>query len=419
MKQIFSVFAFTFKNGARQKTFIITTVIILAIILVACSVPRVLLSFTGGNIEDIVTGKFYTCYYIDETGKLNGGELLLAEKLTDTEFIVATPEDKDRIISDIASDAKTALILIANGEDGKPAITISAKDFLNRAAANSGDIASVLSKLYSTRVMEELGIGAEIIADAQRQIPCTVNTEGGLTPSGYAAGILLITLTFFAVYYYGYGVASSVASEKSSRVMETLIVSAKPSYILIGKCLGMGILGLCQFGGILIFTALCWKLLIPPDFTVMGTALSLTAFTPRSVFLIIVFFILGYTLYAMMNAVCGATIDKLDELNAAMMPVMLISMGSFYLSYFTAMMGTTYDYLVNLSMYIPFSAPFIMPFVLLNGEVAGWQILLSAGILVVTIVIVAAISIRIYNASVMHYGKRLRLTEAIKKRKIK
>lgn len=419
MKQIFSVFAFTFKNGARQKTFIITTVIILAIILVACSVPRVLLSFTGGNIEDIVTGKFYTCYYIDETGKLNGGELLLAEKLTDTEFIVATPEDKDRIISDIASDAKTALILIANGEDGKPAITISAKDFLNRAAANSGDIASVLSKLYSTRVMEELGIGAEIIADAQRQIPCTVNTEGGLTPSGYAAGILLITLTFFAVYYYGYGVASSVASEKSSRVMETLIVSAKPSYILIGKCLGMGILGLCQFGGILIFTALCWKLLIPPDFTVMGTALSLTAFTPRSVFLIIVFFILGYTLYAMMNAVCGATIDKLDELNAAMMPVMLISMGSFYLSYFTAMMGTTYDYLVNLSMYIPFSAPFIMPFVLLNGEVAGWQILLSAGILVVTIVIVAAISIRIYNASVMHYGKRLKLTEAIKKRKIK
>lgn len=419
MKQIFSVFAFTFKNGARQKTFIITTVIILAIILVACSVPRVLLSFTGGNIEDIVTGKFYTCYYIDETGKLNGGELLLAEKLTDTEFIVATPEDKDRIISDIASDAKTALILIANGEDGKPAITISAKDFLNRAAANSGDIASELSKLYSTRVMEELGIGAEIIADAQRQIPCTVNTEGGLTPSGYAAGILLITLTFFAVYYYGYGVASSVASEKSSRVMETLIVSAKPSYILIGKCLGMGILGLCQFGGILIFTALCWKLLIPPDFTVMGTALSLTAFTPRSVFLIIVFFILGYTLYAMMNAVCGATIDKLDELNAAMMPVMLISMGSFYLSYFTAMMGTTYDYLVNLSMYIPFSAPFIMPFVLLNGEVAGWQILLSAGILVVTIVIVAAISIRIYNASVMHYGKRLRLTEAIKKRKSK
>lgn len=419
MKQIFSVFAFTFKNGARQKTFIITTVIILAIILVACSVPRVLLSFTGGNIEDIVTGKFYTCYYIDETGKLNGGELLLADKLTDTEFIVAAPEDKDRIISDIASDAKTALILIANGEDGKPAITISAKDFLNRAAANSGDIASVLSKLYATRVMEELGIGAEIIADAQRQIPCTVNTEGGLTPSGYAAGILLITLTFFAVYYYGYGVASSVASEKSSRVMETLIVSAKPSYILIGKCLGMGILGLCQFGGILIFTALCWKLLIPPDFTVMGTALSLTAFTPRSVFLIIVFFILGYTLYAMMNAVCGATIDKLDELNAAMMPVMLISMGSFYLSYFTAMMGTTYDYLVNLSMYIPFSAPFIMPFVLLNGEVAGWQILLSAGILVVTIVIVAAISIRIYNASVMHYGKRLKLTEAIKKRKSK
>ena len=419
MKQIFSVFAFTFKNGARQKTFIITTVIILALILIACSVPRVLLAFTGGNIEDIVTGRFYTCYYIDETGKLSGGELLLAEKLTDTEFKVATAEEKDRIIAGIASDAKTALVLVANGEDGKPAITVTAKDFLNSAASHSDEITSVLSGLYAKRVMEEAGVGSDVIEDAQREIPCSVNTEGGLTLSGYAAGILLITLTFFAVYYYGYGVAASVASEKSSRIMETLIVSAKPSYILIGKCLGMGILGLCQFGGILIFTAICWKLLIPADFTVMGTALSLESFTPRSVFLIILFFVLGYTLYAMMNAVCGATIDKLDELNAAMMPVMLISMGAFYLSYFTAIMGTTYDYLVNLSMYIPFSAPFIMPFVLLNGEVADWQVLLSAGILIVTIVIVAAVSIRIYNASVMHYGKRLKLTEAIKKEKNK
>lgn len=416
MKQIFSVFAFTFKNGARQKTFIISTVIILALILIACSVPRILLAFTGGNIDDIVTGKFYTCYYIDETGKLSEGELLLAEKLTDTEFRVAAAEDKDRIISDIASDAKTALVLIYNGEDGKPAITVTAKDFLNSAASRSDKIAAVLSGLYATRVMEEAGIGADVIEDARRTIPCRVSTEGGLTPSGYAAGILLITLTFFAVYYYGYGVAASVASEKSSRIMETLIVSAKPSYILIGKCLGMGILGLCQFGGMLIFTAACWKLLIPPDFNFMGATLSLEAFTPRAVLLIILFFVLGYTLYAMMNAVCGATIDKLDELNAAMMPVMLISMGAFYLSYFTAIMGTTYDYLVNLSMYIPFSAPFIMPFVLLNGEVAGWQILLSAGILAVTIVIVAAVSIRIYNASVMHYGKRLKLTEAMKKK---
>ena len=117
-----------------------------------------------------------------------------------------------------------------------------------------------------------------------------------------------------------------------------------------------------------------------------------------------------------MNAVSGATVDKIEDLNTAMMPVMVISMGAFYLSYFTAIMGTTYDYLVNLSMYIPFSAPFIMPFVLLNGEVSDWQILLSLASLILTIVLIAAIGIRIYTASVMHYGKRLKIKDAMKRK---
>ena len=151
--------------------------------------------------------------------------------------------------------------------------------------------------------------------------------------------------------------AASVAGEKTSRVMETLVVSAKPSRILIGKCLGMGLLGLCQFGGTLLFTFICWKTLIPEGFTLFGEELSLSAFTPGSALLVLLFFILGYSLYAMLNAVCGALVDKAEDLNNAMMPVMLISIGSFYLSYFTAIMGTTYDYLVNLAMYLPFSAP--------------------------------------------------------------
>mgnify|MGYP000594530332 FL=1 len=65
----------------------------------------------------------------------------------------------------------------------------------------------------------------------------------------YVVGLLLTFVMFFAVYYYGYGVAMSISSEKTSRVMETLIISAKPSKILIGKCLAMGVLGLLQLVG--------------------------------------------------------------------------------------------------------------------------------------------------------------------------
>ncbi len=416
MKQIFDVFLFTYKTGARKKAFIITTIIMLAAILLLCSAPRLLLALTGGNLDSLTEGVFYTCHIVDETELFAGADQKLYEQLPDTRFIVSPADKFDELRAEIEENAKLALIHIQNGEDGKPLVTIYAKDFLNGVASKAETVSTVLSSVYVERIMTDGGVPADLIEASQTKLTCGLITEGGMTLSGYIVGIVLITLTFFAVYYYGYGVAASVASEKSSRVMETLVVSVKPARILIGKVLGMGLLGLTQFGGVIIFALICWTLLIPADFVFMGESLSLAAFTPASALLILLFFVLGYILYAFMNAVSGASVDKIDDLNSAMMPVMIISMGAFYLSYFIAVTGTTYDYMIDLAMYLPFSAPFIMPFVLLNGEVALGEILLSLGILLATIVVVTALSIRIYTKSVMHYGKRLKIKEALKKK---
>ena len=416
MKQIFDIFAFTYKTNVRKKAFIVTTIIMLAAVLILCSLPRILLAFTGGDVDSLAQGTFYSCVIIDETGMFTGCETQLFEEIPDTHFTISDASELETIEKKLQSDAKLALIHITSGENNAPRIRLLAKDFLNGVVAKVDTVNTVLSRVYAVRVMTDAGVDPSMIEVSQIELSCEVSTEGGLTISGYAIGILLITLTFFAVYYYGYGVAASVASEKSTRVMETLVVSSKPSRILIGKIFGMGAVGLTQFGGVILFAILCWTLLIPKDFAIMGTPITLSAFTPKSAILILLFFILGYGLYAVMNAVSGATVDKIEDLNTAMMPVMVISMGAFYLSYFTAIMGTTYDYLVNISMYIPFSAPFIMPFVLLNGEVSDWQILLSLASLILTIVLIAAIGIRIYTASVMHYGKRLKIKDAMKRK---
>lgn len=414
MKQIFNVFAFTYAQGVKKKSFIIITAIILAVILILCTLPRLLLAFTDGNIDSLAEGYFYTCYIIDETGMFADAQAKLAEEMKDTVFIVKDASEAASIRTEIESNARYSLIHIKNGDYGVPSVSLIAKDFLNGVAGKSDVVSSVLSGVYSESVLNQAGVDQSIIDASRVELICNVENEGNLTMSGYAIGIVVITLTFFAVYYYGYGVASSVASEKSSRVMETLVVSTKPWKILVGKCLGMGAVGLTQFGGAIIFAIICWTLLIPKGFSFMGQTLSLDAFTPKSAILILVFFIFGYMLYAFMNAVSGASVDKIEDLNVAMMPVMIISMGSFYLSYFTAVMGSTYDYLVNLAMYIPFSAPFIMPFELLNGEVSTWQIFLSLGILAATLLIVVLMSVRIYTSSVMHYGKRIKMKDALK-----
>ena len=216
-------------------------------------------------------------------------------------------------------------------------------------------------------------------------------------------------MIFFAVYYYGYGVAMSVAQEKTSRVMETLVVSAKPSRILLGKCLAMGVLGLLQLSAFLIVGALSWSLLIPADFTIAGMPLSLSAFTLPTALLTLVYFLLGYALYAVINSVCGATVSRAEDLSSAMMPAILISMVSFYAAYIVMFLPS--EGIKRIVTYIPFTSPFIMPYRLLNDTVSSLDIAVSLLLLLVSILLVALASVRIYSASVLRYGQRIRLKD--------
>lgn len=413
MRSVFTVFSYTFKNAARKKGFIITTAVIMAIILVLCSLPRVLGAFTGGDIDSLTEGAFYTCYYIDEDGLIPNGEAVLSAAKPDTKFKLAELDELDAKRAEVNEDSTVSVILVEN-VNGVPQIKVIARDFMSNMSSSTETVVEALSREYIKNTMANAGISEELIDFSQSALPITLAPERDIALSGYAMGILLITLVFFAVYYYGYGVAASIAGEKSSRVMETLIVSTDPKNILLGKCLGMGALGLCQFGGILLFAIICIKLLIPADFALMGESLSFDVFTPVNALLIVLFFILGYALYAVMNAVCGATVNKIEDLNTAMMPVMWTSMFAFYFSYFTAIMGTNYEILLKITMYVPLTAPFIMPFALLNGMATPIDICISAAVLLASVILVAMLSVRIYKASVMHYGKRLKLKDAYK-----
>lgn len=413
MKKILTVFSYTFKIAARKKAFIITTAVIIALILVLCSVPRLLNVFTGGDPDSLTEGVFYTCYYIDDEDMIPYGEIALYNAMPSTFFPVGELSKLDEYKAEINDDATVSVILVENVQ-GKPHITVIARDFMSNMSTSTETVTEILSREYIKKTMAEQGIGADVIDFSQSKLELSLEPERNIALSGYTMGIILITLVFFAVYYYGYGVASSIAGEKSSRVMETLIVSTSPRNILIGKCLGMGALGLCQFGGILLFAVICIKLLIPSDFTFMGESLSFDVFTPEIAVLIVLFFILGYTLYAVMNAVCGATVNKIEDLNTAMMPVMWTSMLAFYFSYFTAIMGSNYEFLFKIAMYLPLTAPFIMPFALLNGMAGPLDLIISAAILILCIAVVTALSVRIYTASVMHYGKRMKLKDAYK-----
>lgn len=424
MRQILTVFAFTYKDALRKKAFKISTIIILVAIAIVCAIPRISSAFDGGDTvqEDTAqtedgtqnqTGeeeKAKVCYYLDEAGLIPEGLKTLQEAFPGWTVKNGEAEDEASYRGQIRETEDVSLVKVTmSGE--LPFITVVNKNFMSGISENT--VWEALSEVYIHSTLLAQGISEETIAFAQSTLPGTVETEGAMNLSGYIIGIALVMLTFFAVYYYGYGVSMSVATEKTTRVMETLVVSARPSRILFGKCLGMGALGLTQFGLIFLFSVFCFKLLIPEGYLLGGMPITLDAFTVRSAVLIVVFFILGYALYAMMNAVCGASVSKIEDLNSAMMPVMLVSLVSFYAAYFSMLVASADSVIQKVVLYLPFTSPFIMPFKLLNSDVATGDICISIALLVLFIVGISAVCVKLYSASVLHYGKKLKLKEIV------
>lgn len=416
MKQIPIITEYTFKDAVKKKAFKISTIIVVLLIAIVCALPRIISSFdkeeapgTNENPEPPVSQTDFSdkCYYVDSENLIPGGAETLKAYFKNTDVQIGNAADIDQYRKEIEKDEDISVISVTKKEGSElPNIVIITKDFMS--GINTTTATEALSEAYINTVLAEKGLDADTIALARTKLTYENQTVGSMNLSGYIMGIVVTLLMFFAIYYYGYGVAMSIATEKTSRVMETLVVSAKPSNILIGKCIGMGLVGLCQFIIILLSGVLFYKLLVPANFTIMGMTLSFDAFTYKSAILIGVFFILGYALYAVLNAVCGASVSKIEDLNSAMMPVMLVALLSFYVGYFTAISGSGSSLFQKIAMYVPFSSPFIMPFRLLNGDVAAMDVTISIVLMVAVIIIVTLISIKIYSASVLHYGKRMK-----------
>ena len=413
---MFTVFAFTFRDGVRKKAFLVSTIIIFALLLILCALPRIISALSGDGGEAAAPAvKDKICYFIDDQKLIANGREALVEAFPEWEIVAGESAELDSYLAETAENEKYSVILVAKQADPDPSITVTTKNFMS--GINADRVAEVLTQTYVSNSLAALGAPEEAARLALLSLPVRTEMAGHMDISGYALGILLTVLMFFAIYYYGYSVSMSVALEKTSRVMETLVVSAKPSRILAGKCLAAGTLGLLQFAGILIFGAVCYSLLIPDGFMLFGAPLSLSAMTVSKAILICLYFLFGYGLYAVMNAACGASVSRIEDINSAMMPVMMISLISFYIGYFAALAAPTGSLIQKIAVYTPFCSPFIVPFKLLNGDVAALDVVISLALLAIAIVLLSIVSAKIYSSSVLHYGNRLKFKDLLRQRR--
>lgn len=419
MKEFFTVLGYTFKENSRKKAFIISTVITLILTILIVSLPAIIKNFDNGGKnktqEQTKSGETTkeeskgVVFVVDSKGILKEDLSKLGKAFPEYEFKSETTDNVDMLKNKVKEEENNALLVI-DEKNGVPTFVYTVKQSGSGLAPDG--ISRVIKSIFVTELLTTANVSDKISAMVQSDVSYNVTELGKGKMNSYMSSIVISMLLFFAIYFYGYGVAMSVASEKTSRVMELLVTSTKPSKIILGKSAAMGLLGLIQVFMVVFTGILTYKLTFPDDFAIAGKAINLSSFTPFSLLMIIVYFILGYSLYAMMNAVAGATVSKAEDVNSSIMPITYISMIAFYMGYFS--LAAPKGSVAIISSIIPFSAPFSMPSRILATEVPIWQITASIFSLVITIVFIAWMSIKIYSSAILHYGKRLKMKDLLK-----
>jgi len=226
--------------------------------------------------------------------------------------------------------------------------------------------------------------------------------------SRYVLGLVFVILLLISIVIYGMWVATGVAAEKSSRVMELMISAASARQMLAGKVVGIGAAGLTQYVAIAIpaFVLLALQnqiatAVLGPDWV---TGAPLGGMSAPILLGYGVFFLLGFVLFALIYAAMGSFVSRPDDLQTLSLPLSLVAMAG-YLVAVVALGGASGGFVVLASFVPPFS-PFVMLARLMVSKVQPWEVGLSVVLLVAAIAVVAVVATRMYAAGVLLYGQR-------------
>ena len=272
-------------------------------------------------------------------------------------------------------------------------------------------LTNAISTIYSNLSISKLGLTPEQIQTLSGNFNFEmIQTEEEEVQGNQFAMMMMSLVLFYAIYFCAYQVSSSITTEKTSKIIETLVTSTKPKTIVLGKTIGIGVVGLIQIAAIII-TALISSALFLEEGALDGIV-DFSTITPFLGFITAIYFILGYATYALLYALTGSTVSKPEDVQSANGPIAIVAVIGFYLAYFT-MMNPTSE-LNKLAAILPISSPFCMPFRVMMGIATNSEIAISIAVRLVTILVIAQISIKIYSQAILNYGSKMSLKDIFK-----
>jgi ABC-2 type transport system permease protein len=281
--------------------------------------------------------------------------------------------------------------------------------------APSGTVVAIFTAAANSAVRREvsadLGLSDDEVVAIVAPVRVTVTELDPEEPEQIARGVasfLAAVVLLTTIMMFGQFVAMGIVEEKQNRVVEVILSKVRATSLLIGKVIGIGLLGLVQILAIGVAIVLGLVLAPLPDLGVPG----LTTIGVTAVVWLVFWFILGYMVYSFIYATLGATISRQEDMQSvAFIPAIAILPAYFFVS-FTASTTGELSPLARLASYVPLWSPILMPYRINTGDAMWWEVVLAVALCLAAMAALIAVGSRVYRGAALRTGGKVSIREA-------
>jgi ABC-2 type transport system permease protein len=424
-----------YKNRVTQRSFIISTIVILVLVVIAAFIPTIIQyissksnaqtsivvvnnagSVAGLNNDTLAQSIEAT---LNGTGNQTGGTNTTGQNSSGKPpftISVQTTTSLNSLQNQVKNGSLNILLVIDRSASSGLGFT-----YYTSASALGGDtnlsrIQALAQQLNFLDTAHRLGLTSAQASSLFAQPSFAVVNTGqsqnrpvSEVVTGYILAYAGNILIYIAVVLYGMGVATGVAEEKGSRIMEILVNAATPFQLMAGKIVGIGAAGLTQMAGIVVVGIGALLLQNPLQSALFGAnsggfTLNIASISITFLLLLLLYFLLGFLLYATLYAGLGALVKRQDEVQNAVAPLTFLLVFGYIVSFFGVY--TPDATWMKVISYVPFWTPTTMLVRIGVSQVAAWEIAMTIGLMLVAILACTWVAARIYRFGVLMYGQR-------------
>lgn len=417
-----SVYAFTFRQSTKGLGFKLVTTLVTLIILAAFIVINVVVA--KPDKENLETSPVKKVFILDNSG-LNPADYkaMLPKEFQHIEFEAVNGKSSDVVKIAGANSYETLAAIISVKEDGYELKAIIPENSKLKEKHAKTLINSMASAFETSKLMQA-GLSADQLTKVLKPAVVSFANVGENTSEiakviKVVAPMVFSLVLYFMLLLYGQTVSKSVSTEKTSKLMETLLTSVHPYALIAGKVLAVTSMGLLQFvswiiaavvglyGGNAVAHAFYpqYENSAITIINFLKDNIGETAMTVPAVVLAVIFFCVGFLFYSVLAALAGSMVSKPEDVASTQALFQFPIIISWLVTYFAPMLGK--QGLVKASRYIPFTAPFTVPADLITGSIGLLEGVITLTLMLIFSLLAIILSARIYKGLVLYNGQKL------------